>query len=79
MEVVPYFLSVIAVVVAFYWSAREYRRKPGKPTTGLFSYHEAPPDSVARLKARSEDAASPGRGAPRRSARTVVKHASPHR
>lgn len=79
MEVVPYFLSIIAVVVAFYWSAREYRRKPGTPTTGLFSYHEARSDSVARLKAKAEDAASSGREASRRSARNVVKPASPHR
>lgn len=53
MEVVPYFLSVIAVAVAFYWSAREYRRKPGTPTTGLFRYHEVLPAIAARAKAET--------------------------
>jgi hypothetical protein len=50
MEVIPFFLSIIIVVLALYWSVREYRRKPGTPTYGLFRYHEVLDSSVARAK-----------------------------
>ena len=56
MEVVPYFLSIITTVVALYWSVREYRRKPGTPTPGIFRYfryHEVLDASVSRAKAGS--------------------------
>lgn len=56
MEVVPYFLSIIATVVALYWSVREYRRKSDTPTLGIFRYfryHEVLDASVSRVKAGS--------------------------
>ena len=48
MEVVPYFLSIIVTVVALYWSAAQFRRKPGTPLTGLFRYREAEQSYLAR-------------------------------
>ena len=56
MEVVPYFLSIIATVVALYWSVREYRRTSDTPTLGIFRYfryHEVLDASVSRVKAGS--------------------------
>ena len=54
MEVVPYFLTVMITVVAVYWSARQYRRKPGAPISGLFRYHEVLESSRVSAKARAE-------------------------
>ena len=56
MEVVPYFLSILATIVALYWSVREYRRTPDTPTIGIFRYfryHEVLDASVSRVKTRS--------------------------
>jgi hypothetical protein len=50
MEVVPYFLSIIVAVAALYWSAREYRRKPGTSISGLFRYQEALKSSLDRAR-----------------------------
>ncbi len=59
MEVIPYFLSIIVTVLAVYWSAAQFHRKPGTPMTGIFRY----PEETRASAARSEPLAG-GRGRP---------------
>ncbi len=78
MEVVPYFLSIIVTAVAIYWSVREFRRKPGTPTTGFFRYHEVLPSSMARSKARAAATQIRPRAAMRGAAPTPGPVPRPH-
>lgn len=60
MEVIPYFLSIIVTIIALYWSAGQFRRKPGTPITGLFRYREDGPSTRARDKPEPNRPARPG-------------------
>ena len=50
MEVFPFFLSILVIIAALYWSARQHRRAPGEPISGLFRYQE--PSNAASSRAR---------------------------
>ncbi len=67
MEVIPYFLSIIVTIIALYWSAAQFRRKPGTPISGLFRYREAGRSTRARDKAEPNRPTRPGLTPPARS------------
>lgn len=50
MEVFPFFLSILVIIAALYWSGWQHRRAPGEPISGLFRYQE--PSNAASSRAR---------------------------